>query len=104
MLHQPDASARASLADASGWCSGFAQLIQGHHVKHSHLRHPMRNTLAICAWTLLAGAAGAQPSAIKVDEHADHIQIDTDALQAKIRKKGYVSGIAAASFVDKKTG
>jgi hypothetical protein len=46
----------------------------------------------------------AQEPAIKVQEFADHIQIDTDALQAKIRKTGYVSGIAAGSFLDKKTG
>ena len=31
--------------------------------------------------------------AIKVEETADYIQIDTDALQAHVRKKGYVSGI-----------
>jgi hypothetical protein len=41
---------------------------------------------------------------IKVQETADEIVIDTDALQAKIRKKGYVSGIAAGSFLDKQTG
>lgn len=46
----------------------------------------------------------AQPPIIKVQEFADEIQIDTDALQAKIRKKGYVSGLAAGSFLDKKTG
>ena len=34
----------------------------------------------------------------------EFIQIDTDAIQAKIRKTGYVSGIAAGSFLDKKTG
>lgn len=32
------------------------------------------------------------------------IQIETDALSATIRTKGYVSGIKAASFIDKKTG
>ncbi len=46
----------------------------------------------------------AQPPAIMVQESADEITIDTNALQAKIRKKGYVSGIAAGSFLDKKTG
>jgi hypothetical protein len=49
-------------------------------------------------------SAVAQEPAIKVQESADEIVIDTDALQAKIRKKGYVSGIAAGSFLDKKTG
>ena len=46
----------------------------------------------------------AQQGPIKVQESADEITIDTDALQAKIRKKGYVSGIAAGSLLDKKTG
>ena len=48
--------------------------------------------------------ATAQSPIIKVEESADEIVIDTDALQARIRKKGYVSGIAAGSFLDKKTG
>ncbi len=41
---------------------------------------------------------------IKVAETDTYVQIDTDALQARINKKGYVSGIAASSFLDKKTG
>jgi hypothetical protein len=41
---------------------------------------------------------------IKVQETEEYIQIDTDAIQARIRKKGYVSGIAAGSLLDKKTG
>lgn len=41
---------------------------------------------------------------IQVKETDEYVQIDTDAQQAKIRKKGYVSGIAAGSFLDKKTG
>src|SRR5262245_4750634 len=45
-----------------------------------------------------------QQPEIKVRETADYIQIETDALDAKIRKKGYVSGVAQGSFIDKKTG
>src|SRR5271168_2170112 len=41
---------------------------------------------------------------IQVKETDEYVQIDTNALQAKIRKKGYVSGIAAGSFLDKQTG
>jgi len=48
----------------------------------------------------LAGAAGQ----IEVKEAADYVQIETDALQAKIRKTGYVSGTATGSMLDKKTG
>jgi hypothetical protein len=46
----------------------------------------------------------ASDHAIAVAETADSIRIDTDALQAVVRKKGYVSGIAAGTFLDKKTG
>jgi hypothetical protein len=41
---------------------------------------------------------------IQIEETADEIRIETDALHARIRKKGYVSGVAAGTFVDKKTG
>src|SRR5262245_41806157 len=41
---------------------------------------------------------------IKVKETDDYVQIETDALQARINKKGYVSGIAAGTLTDKKTG
>ncbi len=54
-------------------------------------------------WLLLLGAIDLGPP-IQVKETPDEIQIETDLLQAKIRKKGYVSGIAAGSLVDKKTG
>jgi hypothetical protein len=39
-----------------------------------------------------------------VQETDEYVQIDTDALQARINKKGYVSGIARGSLLDKKTG
>ena len=49
--------------------------------------------------------AGAGPApGVRVQETDEFIQIDTDALQARVRKKGYVSGVAAGSFLDKKTG
>src|SRR5260370_34378659 len=58
--------------------------------------------LLMMIWSIQSAAA--QHPAMKVKETDDYIQIDTDALQARIRKKGYVSGIAAGSFLDKKTG
>src|ERR1043166_7037226 len=65
----------------------------------------MRNLPALLvAFAVSASPGMAQSDAIKVQENDDEITIDTDALQAKIRKKGYVSGIAAGSFLDKKTG
>ncbi len=44
------------------------------------------------------------PAGIEVKETADSVQIDTDALQARINKKGYVSGTASGSLLDRKTG
>jgi hypothetical protein len=41
---------------------------------------------------------------IRVQETDKYLQIDTDALQARITKKGYVSGTAAGTLLDKKTG
>jgi hypothetical protein len=41
---------------------------------------------------------------LRVQESDDALQIDTDALQARLRKKGYVSGVEKGSLLDKKTG
>ncbi len=49
-------------------------------------------------------AVGQAESTIKVQETENEIVIETAALQAKIRKVGYVSGVAQGSFLDKKTG
>src|SRR5438045_4842876 len=49
-------------------------------------------------------AVGQTEAPIKVQETENYVLIETDALQAKINKKGYVSGVAAGSLLDKKTG
>src|SRR4030081_2094152 len=64
----------------------------------------MRHCFILAAILLSSQSASAQEPAIKVQETDAYIQIDTDALQAKIHKKNYVSGIGAGSFLDKKTG
>jgi hypothetical protein len=64
------------------------------------VRSPLRLSLALLALLPVA----AEPGGIRVRETDDLVQIDTDALQAQVRKKGYVSGIAAGSLLDKKTG
>jgi hypothetical protein len=72
----------------------------------------MRTSIALVALLLLGPRAfGADATtrptgtqAVKVVENDDEVRIETDALSATIRKKGYVSGIAAGSFVDKRTG
>src|SRR5947199_2275828 len=51
----------------------------------------------------LRARPGQMETPIKVQETDTYVQIDTDALQARINKKGYVSGIAAGSLLDKKT-
>lgn len=62
--------------------------------------------MLLTAWIAFQGssATAQERPAIQLHEADDHLQIDTDLLQAKIRKKGYVSGIAAGSLLDKKTG
>src|SRR3954452_5243351 len=51
-----------------------------------------------------APAADKGKSEIKVRHADEYVEIETDALSARVRKKGYVSGIAAGSLLDKKTG
>lgn len=58
------------------------------------------SSLFCCA---VAAPATAAEGPIQVKQSDDAITIDTDALQAVVKKKGYVSGIAAGSFIDKKT-
>ncbi len=53
---------------------------------------------------LLPSLACQADNPIKVQQTDAYVQIDTDALQARINKKGYVSGVAAGSLLDKKTG
>src|SRR5687767_12417146 len=59
----------------------------------------------ILSWlvlTLLATAALAGDA--KIEDTADEIRFATPELEAVVKKRGYVSGIAGGSFVDKKTG
>lgn len=49
-------------------------------------------------------AAQTRADDITVSDNPEYIQIDTDALQARIRKTGYVSGIERGTLLDKKTG
>src|SRR5271157_4901175 len=44
------------------------------------------------------------PRAFQVSEDAQFVRIETPDLAAAICKKGYVSGVASRSFLDKKTG
>jgi hypothetical protein len=64
----------------------------------------MRWPLAVVLLGLAAPLPAADKPHLKVRQTPAYVEIDTDAIQARINKKGYVSGIAAGSFLDKKTG
>jgi hypothetical protein len=59
--------------------------------------------VAFLALALLPAVAPAQP-ALKVTQTDEYVQIDSDTLQARVRKKGYVSGVAEGTLLDRKTG
>lgn len=60
---------------------------------------------ALLALFSLVGSLPAAPdSPFTVTEDTDRIRIAGDALEASIKKKGYVSGVEAGSLHDKKTG
>src|SRR5579885_2028173 len=56
----------------------------------------------LIGWVCLAAAA--QDAPFRVSENSEQVEISGSAISAAIRKRGYVSGVAAGSFVDKKTG
>lgn len=56
-----------------------------------------------CLGLLMISAATAHADD-RISETATEIKITTSQLDATIRKQGYVTGVAAQSFLDKKTG
>ena len=70
----------------------------------------IRATSTLCAAALLlpnvatvqAQAQGTRPFAI--EETGERITLRGAVLEASLKKKGYVSGVEAGSFLDKKTG
>jgi hypothetical protein len=60
--------------------------------------------LVFLVLSLLTPARAEKPSSIRVENEDKNVLITTDALEVRIAKKGYVSGIAAGSFRDRKTG
>ena len=65
--------------------------------------------LAWLCWASLLVMTLVLPSFVfadefKVTETEDEIKIETSKLEAIIRKKGYVTGVKAQSFLDKQTG
>jgi hypothetical protein len=71
----------------------------------SRRRRPARIVAVLLpVLVLLAAAPLHAADEITVEETDDAVRVETDALRATVAKKGYVTGIAAGSFVDKKTG
>ncbi len=53
---------------------------------------------------LLAGLVQAEDALFTVNDTADTLAFTTPQLSVKVNKKNYVTGVAAGSFVDRKTG
>ena len=68
----------------------------------------MNTHFLAAAWLSLAAFVisipAAEPADIRVTETDAEIKIETPQLEAVIRKQGYVTGVKAQSFLDKKTG
>ncbi len=72
-------------------------------------RDPRRPGTVVLAMGWLAGCALAPEaespdSGFSIAESGEEIVISGPALEARIRKQGYVSGVAGGSFLDRKTG
>jgi len=66
------------------------------------MRASIRSIVAILC--LASGARDVPAVDYEVTEDEEAIRIVTPQLEAAVRKKGYVSGVAARSMLDKKTG
>lgn len=71
----------------------------------------MMRTLWISGWNrcclvslLICFLGGELRAQATFEQTADEIRLSTSTLQASIRRKGYVTGVAAQSFLDRKTG
>ena len=64
----------------------------------------MKVIAAVFLVALLIDARFVVAEGIEIHEDDDKITISTPQLDAVIRKRGYVSGVAGGTFVDKKTG
>src|SRR5687768_15983607 len=60
------------------------------------------SALLLFVCLLPSAASAAEP--FEITENEKEIKIVSPELEAVIRKQGYVSGVAAGSFLDKKTG
>jgi hypothetical protein len=68
------------------------------------MKLPRAVLLAMCFVTLVPALADVSAQDIRVSEDDQQIKIETPQLEAVVRKRGYVSGVAGGTFVDKKSG
>ena len=65
----------------------------------------MRSTIpALAALLVFGGISVVAAAEYEVTETDEAVSIVTPQIEASVRKKGYVSGVARQSFLDKKTG
>ena len=64
----------------------------------------LRKLVLVCIAVVITVGNAWSAESIEVSQNDDQIEIVTPHLQADIRKRGYVSGVAAGSLVDRKTG
>jgi hypothetical protein len=68
----------------------------------------MKMTRVLTCLGLIGWAAAALPAVapepVRVEHGDGFVRIETDKLEARINSRGYVSGVAAGSFLDKQTG
>ena len=60
--------------------------------------------LCILTWAPFLSIQAALPNPFEISETEDQIKIAGSALEAVVRKKGYVTGVFGGTFLDKKTG
>src|SRR5437763_16727962 len=78
------------------------KLATGSRIMH-HARRTGLGLFSLALCFPLPSAAAESPG-IQVEETPDNVLIKTDALEATVRKTGYVSGVRAGTLLDKKTG
>jgi hypothetical protein len=67
-------------------------------------RDPGTTRSGVAHGARVGGEAGEAAAACRAWEDAERISIETPELAAAVRKKAYVTGVAAQSLLDKKTG
>jgi hypothetical protein len=76
--------------------------VNGYSKRMTPVRIPLRSTAFLFLVAIAHPAFAAPPYSVTEDD--EQIAIETPELSAVVRKRGYVSGVAGGSFLDKRTG